>query len=201
MDEQIRIWRENGLRFLLRTQHVAFRPVDILKSEAALTPPHRSTPDNIVSGFPYPEPLLFYKHRLHSSVSAIITYADLDHDFRGQANDARLRLIHAIIDKATPWSMKDVAFWPPAVYAPITLPGEVTEASLFRIIADCRPKFILDFGGCVEALFAKQRHSALSDTAISQLAKHVSLPSLNDMLPDNKVVKKAAWDILRGLNI
>ncbi len=199
MDERTRVWQEIGLRFVLRTPRVASEPLEIFESAATSTPPHPSTPDSIVSELSYPEPLLLYRRRLQPPVSAIITYTDLDHDFRGRPNDARLRLIHAIIDKAMPWSREDVAFWPPAVYAPTSLSAEIVEESFFRIIAEFSPKFILDFGDCFEALYTNRLHSGLHDPAISRRTKHVSLPSLNDMLPDNKVVKKAAWDVLRGL--
>lgn len=199
MDERTRVWREIGLRFVLRIPRVASEPVEKIAGDAASAPPQPSAPNSTVPDFDYPEPLMFYRRRLQPPIAAIITYTHLDHDFRGRPNDARMRLIHAIIDKAMPWSLEDVAFWPSAVYAPIPVPGEVMQASFFRVINEVNPKYIFDFGGCVDALFAGRSQSGLHDASNSSRARHVVLPSLDDMLPDNKLIKKAAWDIIRGL--
>ena len=199
MNERTRVWREIGLRFVLRMPRVASEPIEKMAGDDAIVPPQPSAPDSPVPEFPYPEPLMFYRRRLHPPIAAIITYAHLDHDFRGRPNDARMRLIHAIIDKAMPWSLEDVAFWPSAVYSPSPVPREVEEESFFHVIKEFSPKYILDFGACVDALFTGRSQSGLHDASNSSRARHIALPSLDDMLPDNKLVKKAAWDIIRGL--
>ncbi|PTN36529.1 hypothetical protein C6366_09400 [Desulfonatronum sp. SC1] len=148
---------------------------------------------------PYPEPLMFYRRRLQPPIVAIITYAPLDHDFRGLPNEERVRLIHAIIDKAMPWCLEDVAFWPLAVYSPTPITNDVAEAAFVRVVAEFSPKYILDFGDCISAFFVNLIHTGHHDAPGSPQTRHVILPSLDDMLPDNKPIKKAAWDIIRGL--
>ncbi|WP_045218668.1 hypothetical protein [Desulfonatronum thioautotrophicum] len=199
MDEQTRIWQEMGLRFVLRSPHLVSAPDGKIPGEVAHAQPQPSTLENSVPGLTYPEPLMFYRRRLHPPIVAIITYASLDHDFRGRPNQERVHLIHAIIDKAMPWSLDDVAFWPPAVYSEVSTPVEAMVAPFFRIVAELSPKYILDFGGCTTDSFAPCIQLSQHDSFDSPLTRHVVLPSLDDMLPDNKPVKKAAWDIIRSL--
>jgi len=199
MNERTRLWEEIGLRFVLRPPHVASAPVEVNSGDSALTPPQLLLSLSIDPDPSYPEPLMFYKRRLSQPITAIITYINLDHDFRGLPNESRVHLLHAIIDRAMPWSIKDVAFWPPAVYASTPIPHDALEEAFLRFITGCNPKYILDFGGCVESQFPDRLHPELHNTTNSSLPKHVLLPSLDDMLPDNKPVKKAAWEIIRHL--
>ncbi len=200
MDERTRLWQEIGLRFVFRTPRIASALVDVNSCYTSFISPQPVLSWSIDPDHPYPEPLMFYRRKLSPPITAFITYINLDHDFRGLPNESRIRLLHAIIDKAMPWSLEDVAFWPPAVYASTPVPHEDLEVAFLRVITDFSPKYILDFGGCVESLFPDRLHSVLHRPTNSALPKYVLLPSLDDMLPDNKPVKKAAWEIIRHLN-
>lgn len=199
MDERIRLWREIGLRFVLRPPLAARGQSGLTTANDAPCAPAPAPPSTQLPKHSCPDELLFYHRRLKSPMAAIIAYPSLDQDFRGHPNDARMRLLHAIIENATPWNHEEVAFWPPAVHGPAPVSTETLERHLFQIIAEFSPKYILDFGGCVESFFTNQTPYPRHRPPQTSMPKHILLPNLDDMLPDNKVVKKAAWDTLRGL--
>ncbi len=199
MDERTRVWHEIGLHLVLRTPRVVPATIEEIPGNTIFPPRQPLEPETPVADPSCREPFIFYRRRLHPPIAAFITYKHLDSDFRGQPDNDRLRLVHAIIEKAMPWNPKEVAFWPLSLNPPSQIPDEDVEAALQHVTAEFRPKYMLDFGGCFTGHFASRSHTSHADTADSQLPKHVLLPSLEDMLPDNKPVKKAAWDIIRHL--
>lgn len=194
MHEQTRIWRELGL-------HYVFCPQQINSDES-------------VSGLAIlhePSIPLFFSHvhaqlqkalhihwqRIQPPIIVFVTYACLDLDFRGSANPDRVHLVHSII-KASPWSPADVAFWPMTLFNESLSPHD--SNTIFRaLINELNPKYLLDFGGIAsDMLFASARSNDRGRTALGSF-RHVTLPALEAMLPDNKPIKKQAWDIIRTL--
>lgn len=203
MDERTRIWQEVGLRFILRTPHDG---PEVPLPEKARTDSHEGSEDvtrfdgksaPVTDG--YPAPLIIYRQRLHPPISAFVTYAHLDADLRGQTNQERLGLIQAIIDKAMPWKAQEVAFWPASLNASPHVSNKDIETALLRVCNEFDPKYILDFGGCISEALANTFQKQQSEIFQPHSPIYVVLPSLDDMLPDNKPVKKVAWDIIRRL--
>lgn len=198
MDERTRVWKEIGLHYVLRTSTDVLKTPDVI-SDKTISPQQLLKP-------PQPEPdpssrapFIFYKQRMNPPIAALITYAHLDSDFRGQPNPQRLHLVNAIIEKAMPWDPEDVAFWPLALHSSDQIPDEDMSAALRQVITEFSPKYLLDFGGCFVGKFTSLSQTPHSESAVLQPTTLVILPSLEDMLPDNKPVKKAAWDIIRRL--
>ncbi|TVQ99134.1 MAG: hypothetical protein EA399_08690 [Desulfovibrionales bacterium] len=186
MTEQSRIWRDIGLKYL-------FQPCEIIPAQ------HQSGaktseifPNNI------PEQLVFYWHKIQKPISIIVTYQALDQDFRGLVHIQRFQLLHSIL-RATPWPVSDVAFWPTVLHDK-TVATEESTMMMQALIIELQPRFLLDFGGSLGHLITStgQRHEHMEITC--REFQHVILPALEDMLPDNKRIKKQAWDILRNLS-
>ena len=199
MDERTRVWQEIGLHLVLRTPRDVPETIEEIPRNTISPPQQSLVPDTPVADPSCQDPFIFYRRRLHPPIAALITYEHLDTDFRGQPYNHRLRLVHAIIEKAMPWNPKEVAFWPMSIDPPPQIPDEDVEAALLHVTAEFKPKYILDFGGSFTGHLTNRSQNRHADTADSQLPKLVLLPSLEDMLPDNKSVKKAAWDIIRRL--
>jgi len=194
MDEQTRIWRQIGLHYVFRTQPnrpeeaQTEQPIDLRDSAPALFGPVDEHVQNA---------LQFYWKRIQPPVIVFTTYATLDQDFRGPANRDRLNLLHSII-KVLPWSLSDIAFWPMTLYKEALSPHDA-NAILDALIIDLRPQYLLDFGGIVRE-FSLQPLDIHGRSMPSESSfRHITLPALDAMLPDNKVIKRQAWDIIRRL--
>lgn len=196
MDEQSRIWREIGLHYVFQPpRFLSDEPVDAV---LPIAPEKSETP--ICSRFQthLPKALRFYCNRIHPPIIVLLTYASLDLDFRGSANPERVRLVYSII-KASPWSPSDVAFWPLTLHNESLSPND-SKAILGELINELSPKYLLDFGGIASDMIFQSfcNHDRYRNSENS--FRHIMLPALDAMLPNNKPVKKQAWDIIRSLS-
>lgn len=200
MNESIRIWKEIGLRYLYRPVSFPLKhrsqPGTHLGDEAVGCHPAPSlSPDAY-----WPTPLQEYWMKIEQPVSVIVTYLNLDIDFRGSPNRSRLELLDSII-KATSWQRKRIAFWPPVLQGHGTIAPSASMAAFTDLIDILTPRYILCFGDSTHHLFLEYLPQLTATVSENSPTRLVQLPSLEDMLPDNKFVKKEAWEIIRTLTI
>jgi hypothetical protein len=148
----------------------------------------------------WPLPLQEYWRRIQHPCSVIITYFNLDDDFRGSPNRQRLDLLHSII-KAKSWPLKLIAFWPPILHG-LDAPSPAASMSCFQELVDIlNPRYIFCYGKAAQQFFFEYLPKFSNTSSTSESTRLVLLPGLEDMLPDNKLVKKETWEIIRALTI
>lgn len=200
MSETLRIWKESGLKFLYRPvapplHHTTPSLSDRVKETENCFPPSSHFPISRWT-LPFQE----YWKKVHQPCSAIITYLNLDDDFRGSPNYQRLELLHSII-KAMSWPPQHIAFWPPILQGPDAPLQSVSMICFRELIEVLTPRYIFCFGNPAHQLFSEFLPHLTGTNPANPLTRLVLLPSLEDMLPDNKLVKKEAWKIIRTLTI
>lgn len=200
MSETIRIWKSTGLRFLYRPSALHLQPPSASLSDRVREPNTPLTAASHFSSTRWPISYQEYWQKIQRPCSVIITYFNLDQDFRGSSNPRRLELVHSII-KATFWPREHFAFWPPILHGH-DVPDQFACMTCFQKIVELlAPRYILCFGTTAHHLLIEYLPHLGENKIMNAPARLVLLPSLEDMLPDNKLVKKEAWEIIRTLTI
>lgn len=212
--ETIRVWKQIGLGHILHSAP-CHAPVATRSLTSNTFADHISNPaTDPVQSFASTlyQPLHFYYSRLTFPVRLVWTYFELDDDHRGTPNLPRVQLWDSIL-KAKNWEHADIAYWPlclgPSTENPpesarqttlnsVTDPHEEPLATWFRrFIALFQPEYVLCFG--------QPGHDLLQDIyathAFPDATRFFFLPGAEDMLPDNKSVKRQVWDVLRTMQI
>ncbi|SDB16888.1 hypothetical protein SAMN05660653_00791 [Desulfonatronum thiosulfatophilum] len=190
LEENIRIFREMGLAFL-------YHPTQEMPSTAVITkdiPSHDQ--QQVYSEATFPEPFLFYLHKISDSVKVVWTYFELDQDFRGNPDPQRLELWYSIM-KAKGLQQQHVAFWPIELHPWHSATISRSIDFFCKFVNKVCPKFIFCFGSAAHGLFHDHSNALSFNTSVPI----IFLPGAEEMLPDNKSVKRKAWSLIRPLEI
>jgi hypothetical protein len=212
--ETIRVWKQIGLgHILLSPSWNSPVPTQSLPIKTSGDHVSQSISDPVQSfASTLYQPLHHYYARLTFPVRLVWTYFELDDDHRGTPDLARVQLWDSIL-KAKNWKSPDIAFWPlcigPSAEPPpepagqnslhsMAEPHEDALASCFRrLIALFQPAYVLCFG--------QSGHDLLRDIyaphPFPDATRFLFLPGAEEMLPDNKRVKRQVWDVLRPIQI
>lgn len=212
--ETIHVWQQLGLGHILRNPaNSATVQATSGKAHARLAADPRSMSDPVHSfAASLPHPLRCYHSRLTFPVRLIWTYFELDEDHRGTPDPSRVQLWDSII-KAKQWLPSDIAFWPLCLTheahqraesrdanSSDCQPDDLNEqvaAAFRRLLTVFRPGYVFCFGQAahdvLKNIYAAHPHP--DDTCF------LFLPGAEEMLPDNKMVKRQAWDVIRSIEI
>ncbi|MFW6324204.1 MAG: hypothetical protein ACOC0U_03995 [Desulfovibrionales bacterium] len=133
--------------------------------------------------------------RIPPSPLTLWTYYELGLDLGGRPEKKRKELLSSMIGSLA-WPKGSIFFWPCSALQGDSL---VLRKNIFwEGIGKIRPHYCVLFGGeLLQALVpdAPKRFGFFTRNG----RKMLSLPSLSEMLPDNKPMKKIAWEFLKGL--
>ena len=218
LDETLRPWRTNGISHILCKDPVsvtANRRVSpstpaarqVRKAQApqraVTTPPAKQAPTAppaaapVVASSEIPAPFQALLNRTAIPSFTLWTYWEFGSDIQGEPDPGRQRLwrdmLKALHDRLR-WPRGSIAFWPMSTIRDGRI---VADLDLFMYgVRRIMPVYVFCFGKQAFQSFFPGREYSVGRYTRGTLSIQV-LPGPEEMLPDNKAVKGAAWKIFQ----
>lgn len=136
--------------------------------------------------------------QISQPIRSVWTYRELDQDLLAPEGNPRLQLLRAIME-AKQLDQKQNPLWPIAGH---DRKGRESQAGLTNFIDRLKrhnPGHVFCFG--MKTYESIDGHLRKTGQKLPSSCRLVPLPSLDEMLPDNKAVKTITWNLLKDIDI
>jgi len=182
-----RLWHGAGLRYLLSDrlsgsldEHGEVHPPAMDKGKAEA----------------FPEPWHSLWPRLSKPCPTVWTYGAMTDDLNDQSCSPQRRQLFKNILQALGWPQGSVAFWPIAVRSGSEL--QPCPDIFRRGLAELAPRYLFCFGQTALDALCPQRTKTGARFMLARTTV-IPLPEPDQMLPDNRDLKRAVWNALNSV--